>query len=187
MQFKSALELLLDNIGPREARLGLPKFDPNITREEYIARIRGFQKSIKIVTGEANNQLFEREDLLQALRGGLSSGYDKTLQFVFHKNDDMKTAREEFQVQNKELVNLKLEFPDRVHIYWSPIRPRQHYAVIDNGKKAILEEPNHARGQTFWATIVLDESRAKSWENRFDNYIEYCRELKFESSGQCPA
>lgn len=183
MQFKSTLELLLDIVGPREARLGLSKFTPEVTRESYVAQIKGYQKSIRLMTGEANSQLFNREDLLQVLGEGFLSGNGKTLQFVFHKNDDMKTAQEEFQVQNKGLVNLKIEFPDCVHIYWSPIRPRQHYAVIDDGKKAILEEPNHARGQPFWATIVLDESRARGWANRFDDYIKYCTELEFESSG----
>ena len=184
MQFKSSLELLLDNIGTREARLGLSKFTPDITRANYISQIVGYQKSIKIVTGEANSELFDREDLAQALRESLSNGNDKTLQFVFHKNDDMKTAQEEFRVQNKELINLSLEFPSCVHIYWSPIRPRQHYAVIDDGKKAILEEPNHIAREPFWATIVLDERRAKSWANRFDDYVTYCTELAFESSGQ---
>lgn len=181
MQFKSALELLLDNIGTREAKLGLSKFAPDITRESYVAQIKGYQKSLRIVTGEANSQLFDRQDLSQALKESFLNGNNKTLQFVFHKNNNMKIAQAEFQVQNKELVSLKLEFPERVHIYWSPIRPRQHYAVIDDGKKAILEEPNHAGGTPFWATIVLDESRVKSWINRFDEYIKYCVELEFES------
>lgn len=184
MQFRSALELLLDNIGSSEARLGLSKFTPDSTRDNYISHIMSYQKSIKIITGEANSQLFNRPDLARALRESLSNGNNKTLQLVFHKNDDIKTAQEEFQVENEELVNLRREFPNCVHIYWSPIRPRQHYAVIDDGKKVILEEPNHKGFEPFWATIVLDEGRAKNWAERFDDYIKYCRELEFEPSGQ---
>lgn len=184
MPFKSILELFLDNIGSNEARLGLSKFTPDITRESYISYIKNYQKSIKIVTGEANGQLFDRQDLAQALRESLSNGCNKNIQFVFHKNDDIKTAQWEFQVQNKELVNLQLEFPSCVHIYWSPIRPRQHYAVIDDGKKAILEEPNHEGLEPFWAAVVLNENRAKGWASRFNDYIEYCTELRFESPSQ---
>lgn len=183
MPFKSILDILLDNIGTKEAKLGLSKFTPDETRDSYISHIVDFKKSVKIITGEANSKLFDRRDLTQALRGSLSLGNGRTFQLVFHKSDDIKTARNEFQAQNEELVDLKLEFPDRVHIYWSPIRPQQHYAVIDNGKEAILEEPNHIGNKSFWATVVFDKSRAKGWSKRFDDYIKYCRELEFAPAG----
>lgn len=180
MPFNSILDILLDNIGTKEARLGLSKLTPDETRDSYISHIVDFKKSVKIVTGEANSKLFDRRDLAQALREGLSLGNDRVFEFVFHKSDDKETAQAEFQAENKELVDLKLEFSDRVHIYWSPIRPGQHYAVIDNGKKAILEEPNHIGYKSFWATIVFDKSRAEGWAKRFDSYIEYCKpELEF--------
>lgn len=179
MRNRTTLELLLERIGPREAKRGLSKLTPDITRDSYIAEVRHYKKSVKIVTGEANSQLFERLGLAQAVKDGFLRGGSNTFQFVFHKDDDMKVAQAAFQVENKELVSLKSEFPERVHIYWSPIRPRQHYAVIDDGKKAILEEPNHVGGAPFWATIVFDESRAKDWANRFNEYVEHCVELEF--------
>ncbi|HEY54861.1 MAG TPA: hypothetical protein G4N91_01080 [Dehalococcoidia bacterium] len=179
MAFKSVLDILLDNIGTKEARSGLSKFTPDETRDSYISHVADFKKSVKIVTGEANGKLFDRRDLAQALREGLSSGNGRVFEFVFHKSNDEETAQAEFQAENKELVDLKREFPDRVHIYWSPIRPGQHYAVIDNGKEAILEEPNHIGNKSFWATIVFDKNRARGWAERFDEYIKYCKRLKF--------
>jgi hypothetical protein len=183
MPFQSILDILLDNIGTKEARLGLSKFTPDETRDSYVSHIADFEESVKIVTGEANGKLFDRSDLAQALRKRLSSGNGRTFQIVFHKSDDIKTARDEFQAQNKELVDLKRDLPDHVHIYWSPIRPGQHYAVIDNGREAILEEPNHTGYKSWWATIVFDKDRARGWSKRFDKFIKYCVELEFAPAG----
>ena len=183
MEFKSSLELLLDNIGSAEAKQGLSRSTPEITRDSYIAQIRGFEQSIKIVSGEANSQLFDQFGLVQAIRESFRCHNWKTFHLIFHKSDDMLTAEEQFKVQNRNLLVLKLEFPDRVHIYWSPIRPRQHYLVVDDGVKAVLEEPNHERGKPFWATIVLNRERATSWAQRFDGFAKYCTELKFEPVG----
>lgn len=182
MKHRTTLELWLDRIGPKEAKKALSKRTPELTRDTYVAEIRAYRKSVKIVTGEANSKLFNRSDLSQAVEDGFLREDDNTLQLVFHKDNDIKVAQVIFERENHEIVNLKHKFPERVHIYWSPIRPRQHYAVIDNGKKAILEEPNHVGGEPFWASIVFDESRAQGWANRFNEYIKHCVELTFEPS-----
>ena len=182
MPFRSALEVLLDRVAPKEARLGWPKTDAEATRANYVAQINGYRRSLKIVAGEANGKLFDRNDLAEVLRSGLMRSQFSTLQLVFHKHDAISEAKKAFEVDNAALLQLKLDFPKRVHLYWSPIRPRQHYAVIDDGDKAILEEPNHEPGQPFWATVVMNKNRAAGWSDRFDKYVQCCKELEFISS-----
>ena len=180
MQWKSTLDSILETIGPPESRLALSKTDPESTREKYIEYIGSAHRSVKIVVGEANGKLFNQSALKDALKAVLSHSNESTVEFVFHKYDDIDRAKESFQINNAELVELKLEFPERTHILWSPIRPRQHYVVLDGGEKVILEEPSHKGFEPFWAAVVLDSERGKGWVDRFDKYIKYCRELNFE-------
>lgn len=182
LQWKSTLDLLLETIGPPETRLALSKTDPEGTRDKYIEYIGSAYRSVKIVAGEANGKLFNRSSMATTLRSFLSGSEHSTVDLVFHKHKDINVARGAFQVSNPELAKLKCEFPNRFSIYWSPIRPRQHYVVLDNGEKVILEEPCHEGLAPFWAAVVLDSSRGKEWADRFNDYVKYCKRL--ELSGE---
>lgn len=181
MRWKSTLESLIDAVGPPESRFALSKTDPEATREKYVEYIGNARRSVKIVVGEANSKLFNRPSMGDALKLVLSHSENSTVEFIFHRLNNVDTAKESFLASNEALVALKRQFPDRTHIYWSPIRPRQHYAVLDEGERVILEEPYHKGFEPFWAAVVLDQSRGKVWMERFDKYISYCRELTFES------
>ena len=76
----------------------------------------------------------------EALKRTLQDNPDSTVEMVFHKDDDIGKAEIGFREENTHLLALKQEFPDRVHIFWTPKRPRQHYAVVDEGELAILEQ-----------------------------------------------
>lgn len=179
MALRSTLDSALEIIGPSEVRVSLSRDDPESTREKYIEYIGSAVQSVKIVTGEANGNLFNRPGLRDALKTVLMQSKDTNLQFVFHKYDDLDAAKEAFQFNNNELVELQQSFPKQVQIFWSPIRARQHYAVVDNGKKVILEEPSHKGFSPFWAAVILDENRGKEWANRFDEYVKHCTRLEF--------
>jgi len=155
--------------------------NPEQTRWKYINSIGEFKSSVKIVTGEANGKLFDRTELADALSNGLRENRNATVRFVFHKNEDKDTARQSFETENTHIMAVKRVFSERVHLYWVPLRPEQHYAVIDD-ETVILEQPNHRGGEPFWGKIVKDSNIALEWENRFDEYVKYCVELPFAVS-----
>lgn len=181
MRWESTLDSIIDAIGPLEARFALSKTDPETTREKYVGYVGNAKRSVKIIVGEANGKLFNQPSMGAALKSVLSRNENSVVEFVFHKYNNLDNAKEAFLVDNKEIVDVKRQFPKRTHIYWSPIRPRQHYAVLDEGEQVILEEPNHKGFEPFWAAVMLDQSRGTLWKDRFDDYIKYCRELVFES------
>lgn len=152
--------------------------DPEHNRWQYIENIHGFNKSVKIVAGEANGKLFDRPEFANALKEGLKSHNDATVKMIFHKVDNIGEARSLFIENNKQMVELKKTFPDRVHIFWVPKRPKQHYAVKDEST-VIFEQPDHKPGKPRWGIIVQDPSLGHEWENRFDEYVGYCQELYF--------
>ena len=175
---KSALKLLIERSDTKKPGKWLRKGDPEAARLGYVQEIGCFSRSVKIVAGEANHKLFNRPDFIASLRYGLTKHPESNLKFVFHKADQLADAKFLFKQDNMELVTLKREFDDRVHIYWSPVRPLQHYAVIDD-EKVILEEPGHKPSVPFWAYVSTEVARAKDWEALFDEYVSYCEELSF--------
>ena len=179
MPFKSALQILLDSVLIDSSSRMLPKLDPERTRASYVELVANARISVKIVAGEANHQLFDREDFGFAIRRVLSVNPSSTVELVFHKDNEAVAAKSAFKENNKHLYALKQEFPDRLHIFWAPKRPRQHYAVVDNGVFALLEQPSHPKNKPFWATVTSNMTRAKEWSKRFDEYVTYCRELQF--------
>jgi len=177
MKYKSALQLFIDPIleTPKDRRLF--KSNTDATRRQYVELVSKANKSVKIVAGEANRQLFDREDFAIGLDTFLQNNPDSELQFIFHKDDDINIAKELFEEQNKSIVALKKQFSDRIHIFWIDKRPHQHYAVIDNGELAILEEPDHKPNEPFDALITQDKQWARKWSKRFDNYLYQCLDL----------
>lgn len=178
MQYKSALQFLLDQSNAKKPGSWFPKSDPKVAIEKYIEEIDGYEKSVRIVVGEGGRRLYDKTEFGVAVKEGLTNHPESTFTFVFHKDDDIERAKERFQREHRVIMSLKREFHNRVHIYWSPIRPEQHYAVIDM-RKVIVEEPHHISGDR-WAYAVSEPTKAKSWQERFDKYIEYCEELSFE-------
>ena len=174
----SALQLLIEHSDTKKPGKWLRKGEPEAARLGYVQEIKNFSRAVKIVAGEANHKLFNRPDFIASLRDGLAKNPESNLKFVFHKADQQEYAKLLFEQDNSELVTLKREFDDRVHIYWSPVRPLQHYAVIDD-EKVILEEPGHRPSTPFWAYVSTEAERAKDWEALFDEYVSYCDELSF--------
>lgn len=179
MPFKSALQLFIDPVLEKPLDRKLSKIDSE-AREEYVRLVSGAYKSVKIVAGEANSRLFDREDFATGLETFLKNNPDAILQLIFHKNNDAKVAEALFKDKNKLLFALKQKFNDRVHIFWINKRPHQHYAVIDDGMSAILEEPDHPKYKPFDALVTYDKSWAHKWSERFDKYLDHCRD-----SGRC--
>jgi len=177
MPFKSALQLFIDPILEKPRDRKLFKIDPEAARKEYVRLISSACRSVKIVAGEANRQLFERKDFVTGLKTFLRNNPDGTFQFMCHKDNNDKVAETLFKDQNKLLVALKQEFNDRVHIFWINKRPHQHYAVIDDGRLAILEEPDHPPNEPFDALVTYDKSWAHKWSERYDKYLDHCRDL----------
>lgn len=177
MPFKSALQLFIDPILEKPRDYKLAKTDPEAARKEYVKLTSGAYRSVKIVAGEANGQLFDRSDFVNGLRTFLRNNPDGTFQLMCHKANDRKVAETLFKDQNKLLVALKQEFKDRVHIFCLDKRPHQHYAVIDDGRLAFLEEPDHQPNEPFDARVTYDKSWAHKWSERFDKYLDHCRDL----------
>ncbi len=156
----------------------LSRSDPVISRWAYIETVRNFGWGVKMVAGEANGKLFNREELVSVLTEGLREHPQATVELVFHKDDDKARACIMFEEENSLMIRLKREFSDRVHIFWAPKRPRQHYAVVDD-ERVIFEQPNHPPNKPWWGNIVMNTSIAQEWERRFDEYVRYCSELQF--------
>lgn len=174
MPFKSALQLFIDPILEKPHECRLSKTDPEVARKEYVRLVSGACKSVKIVAGEANRQLFNRKDFVDGLKTFLTNNPDGTFQLMCHKDNDDGVAEALFKDQNNLLVTLKQEFNGRVHIFWINKRPHQHYAVIDDGRLAILEEPDHPPYEPFDALVTYDKSWAHKWSERFDKYLDHC-------------
>ncbi len=151
---------------------------PEVNRQAYIETIRDFNKGVKMVAGEANGKIFDQEEFFSVLREGLRENPEAQVSLVFHKEGDIDKARLAFEQDNPHLTNLKRQFPDKVHLWWAPKRPSQHYAVVDDNR-VLFEQPNHRRGKPWWGNIVMDSSIAKEWERRFDKYVGYCSELLY--------
>jgi len=152
--------------------------DAIVNRWAYIETIRDFGRTVKMVAGEANGKLFDREELVSALGEGLRENPQSTVHLVFHKTDDKNEATVAFEKENPLMVDLKNKFLDRVHIFWAPKRPRQHYAVVDD-ERVIFEQPNHAANKTWWGSVVENTVIAGEWAGRFDEYVKCCSELQF--------
>jgi hypothetical protein len=180
MRFKSALQLFIDPIIEESPERELNRTNPKAAREEYIQLTSGANKSVKIVAGEANRQLFNEKAFVDGLRTFLSHNPKGTFKLICHKDDDRKVAEEMFKKQNKLLVDLKHDIKDRVQIFWVSKRPHQHYAVIDDGRLAILEEPDHKPFAPFDGLVTYDKNWAHEWSKRFDKYLDHCR-----ASGRC--
>lgn len=83
-----------------------------------------------------------------------------------------------FKLENRGIAELKQEFPGRVHLYWTAKEPKQHFVVID-GFTVILLQPKYSMGGSFWGNITQSYQRAEEWSRRFDEYVQYCREIEF--------
>lgn len=166
------------NLISSHAERWLSSRDAIVNRWVYVQAVRNFARVVKMVAGEANGQLFNREELVSVLGEGLRENPQSTVHLVFHKADDKNQATVAFKEENPLLVALKNKFPDRVHIFWAPKRAKQHYAVIDDDT-VIFEQPNHPANKSWWGNIVEDATIAEEWERRFDEYAGYCSELHF--------
>lgn len=175
MIFKSALQLFIDPILEKPRERELNRTNPSVARKEYIQLTSGANKSVKIVAGEANRQLFNQNAFVDGLRTFLRNNPEGTFKFICHKDDDRKVAEEMFKEQNDKLVVLKQEIKDRVQIFWVSERPHQHYAVVDDGRLAILEEPDHKPHAPFDGLVTYDKNWAHKWDERFDKYLDHCR------------
>lgn len=162
----------------RQREEWLSQKKPDETRDAYINAASKFTTELKVVTGEANGKLFEKKEFTDAIDRVLRKNINATFKLVFHKRDTEAEALEDFRKENPLFTNLKERYPKQVHIYWTPKRPRQHYAVVDN-RLVILEQPHHATLEPFWATIIHDSEISTRWENRFDTYVSYLREMSF--------
>ncbi len=168
------LNFLLNDV-TRQREQWLSSRTPEKTRETYIDAIGEFTKELKIVTGEANGKLFEKEGFAEAIERVFHQNPNAIFRLVFHKRDTEVQACKDFEEENSSLFDLKRRYPENVSIYWTPNRPRQHYAVIDN-RAVILEQPHHTSLQPFWATIVHDDKISTLWEERFDTYVSHLNE-----------
>lgn len=166
--------LLKDGALQREQWLS--QKSPDESRKSYVDAVSKFTKELKIVTGEANSKLFDLKEFADAIDVVFSKEPEAVFKLVFHKNNSEAEALEDFKRNNTHFCELRAKYPERMKIYWTPKRPRQHYAVIDN-KVVILEEPNHPSSQPFWATIVKDEEISADWEKRFDTYVSHLQEM----------
>lgn len=156
----------------RQREQWLSSSKPDETRDAYIAAASSFSKELKIVTGEANGKLFDQKVFADAIKRVLHENQNAAFKLVFHKRDTEDEALRDFKVENQHFAALKDQYPKQVHIYWTPERPRQHYAVIDD-KIVILEQPRHTAFESFWATIIHDSKVSALWEKRFNTYISH--------------
>lgn len=156
----------------RQREQWLSSSKPDETRDAYIAAASSFNRELKIVTGEANGKLFNQKVFADAIGRVLHDNQDATFKLVFHKRDAQDEALRDFRVDNPHFTALKKQYPEQVHIYWTPQRPRQHYAVVDD-KLVILEQPRHTAYGSFWATIIHDGKISALWEERFNTYVSH--------------
>ena len=124
-----------------------------------------------------DNKIFNDPEFLESLRTKLEKG--ATASFVVHIDDDMDTAKQTLENCCPGLIELKHGFPKQLSIRWSPIKPNQHYTVVD-GEKVILEEPHHRDDKQPWMYISdISPKLGEEWKRRFDEFSEYCIELAF--------
>lgn len=66
--------------------------------------------------------------------------------------------------------NSQIEF---ISIGWTPKRPRQHYAVIDQKMVALKDTEHHSQEQQPGLYISSDKKRAQDLGGRFNEYTQH--------------
>ena len=129
--------------------------------------------------------------ILRELRETLKKG--NSFNFVFHGIEKefveqaaiaeaLVEAKKDFISNCPKIVELKREFPTRVHIYWIPIRLHDHCMVI--GDQVVLREKAHSQDEYPKSIVFKDEKLIKAWEEYIERIIsfDWVKEIDFEEA-----
>lgn len=157
----------------------LPSESEDAKREaiEFISRTN---QKIKIVSGEADPNLYEDDNLIKFCDRLLATG--GAIELVFNCNvSTLPDAKNRFLSNNSKMVILKKKYGSALKLWWVPERPVQHYAVADD-LHLFFEEPNHVPyGRRDVLFRYNDSKLASEWETNFDAYVKKkATEINFE-------
>ena len=99
------------------------------------------RKSIKMVTGELDPDLYNRSDVTEKLKTLLDNKV--SLEIVFHKKDSKNEAIQDLLYNNAKIIELKKIYHSFLKLYWQKERAETHFAVAD-ASHVFIEEPHKA-------------------------------------------
>lgn len=95
---------------------------------------------------------------------------------IFNKDEEESKMMTLLREQNPNLLALVREY-DRLKLYWTPKRPKQHYAISDK-RHLFFEEPDHPSGADRYTLFRYNDPKlGEEWEKRFDLYKGRCKEI----------
>jgi hypothetical protein len=136
------------------------------TLNAFIELIKKGYNTVKMVTGELDPDLYNREDVTNEIHKLLDN--EVTIESMFHKSDDKKSAIQALREKNGRMVKLKKDHPDYLKLYWQRERSRVHFTVVDSSHILIedIHDPHELREVLVkYKTKLLGER----WDKKFDD------------------
>ncbi len=184
MLVKSPLQIAMDAILANKGTIWLTGSQPE-NKDKYaeiLFRTRpssGIGKNIKIVCGELSPLLFNDEKVLDAVDWALSEGAE--IGIIFHRGNSAEEGLNRLRQTNPHFYERLLTKKERLTLYWSPIRMKQHFLAISNSG-VLLERPGTDKEQNdWWAYFVKDSKLAQKWLDKFEQYLNTGRLVRILS------
>ena len=147
---------------------------------EFIYFVNRATKDIKLVCGELDPSFYDDPQIVDAFYNFLKSDKDRKIEFIFSKeSDNLKSACQDLLIENKNLfkaLNKLEDWTKQVFFFWSHMRPKQHYAIVDDDASAI-EEPDHKGRFDRFIKYFYDDSEINSFlKEYFTAYVDIIRD-----------
>ena len=145
---------------------------------EFIKFLKKAKSKIDLVTGELDPSFYERPEVVDIVRKFLQNS--GKVRVVYHGDkSEYSRARERFESKNGAWLKFKKDFPDRISIYWTPLRPSAHYAISDDRHLFFegLHEPYKDRECGFFYN---EPELGQEWTANFESYISHSKVRELE-------
>ncbi len=151
-------------------------------RKEYLKCMGEAQRNIDIVCGEFDSIVYNTHRFIEKVRKLLES--DGKITVIFNGNSKtMNEAVGKIKSWNHNFMCMVSELEpsnrENVRFYWCPIRPKSHYAIIDDSTLVAEEEHGVGKPRDIYC-FKEDPITAEDWENGFDKMKEFCKSIPID-------
>lgn len=171
---RSPLQIAMEYLLQKKGTVWLTGSQPEnkIKYAEILFRTRpneGQGKFIKLVCGELSPLLFNDESVVKGLEWALTDGAE--IEVIFRRGNTPEEAKISLSKTNPRLFEL-IKQSQNIHVYWSPIRMKQHFLAISNSG-VLFEKPEIGKSKRgWWAFFIKDSKLAEKWINLFNKYMQ---------------
>lgn len=137
--------------------------------DEFLDFLSHAQKSLSLVTGEADPRVYENPRVVGRLNKLLAGGARISVVGNF-KSTNRRDAVANLNQENPHLCQFKRDFQGRFCLHWAKARPEAHFGVADE-RHVFFEEkhdPNKLRAVSYFYD---DEALGREWTENFQRLI----------------